>query len=117
MAFDFSKFKKNGGNRVMREGIDTDGNEFVKLSEYVGKKVPVDGFFFTNGEYGKQVVVVSKGKNINMPKRSVEEFEGIASDPEARAEVLAGNLYLTNIAELEATKGRKATIAYDFGTK
>lgn len=121
MAFDFSKFKK-GGNRVVCEGIEIseDKKDFVPLSDYIGKEIHVDGFFFTKSEeYGEQVVVVTeKGKKkVNMPKRCVEEFKEMAEDPDARKEILAGRLYLTNIEKLPGKKGKKDTTIYDYTNK
>ena len=41
----FEKFNKQYQNTV-KEGIDTDSMEFVKLKEFEGKTIKVDGFFF-----------------------------------------------------------------------
>lgn len=112
MSYDFSKLNK-GANGVRPENIDTDDFEFVKLSEFVGKTLPVVGFFYTNGDYGKQVVVITDDCLVNMPARAVEEFEGIEADPDARASVLDGGLVLTDI-EVVKTKRGKDTTVYKF---
>lgn len=112
MSYDFNKLNK-GANGVRPENIDTDDFEFVKLSEYVGKTVPVVGFFYTNGDYGKQVVIITDDCLVNMPARAVEDFEEIEADPDARASVLAGDLVLTDI-EIKKTKRGRDTTIYKF---
>lgn len=104
----FEKFNKQYQNTV-KEGIDTDSMEFVKLKEFEGKTIKVDGFFFTKGEYGKQVVVVGNGCKINMPERAVEIFEDIRNDQEALKAVLEGHLLITNIAPKKAKRGNTYT--------
>lgn len=97
--------------RTVKEGIDSRDYEFKKLSEFVGQTINVDGFFFTTGKYGKAVVVVGNGYNINMPSRAVDQFEVIYNDEQMVAGVLAGHLQITNIKSIEAKNGK--TIAYD----
>lgn len=104
----FEKFNKSYANTV-KEGIDTESMEFVKLKEFEGKTVKVDGFFFTKGDYGKQLVVVGNGYKINMPERAVEMFEEIRSNPEMLQAVLDGHLLITNIAPKKAKKGNTYT--------
>lgn len=104
----FEKFNKSY-TQTVKEGIDTDSMEFVKLKEFEGKTVKVDGFFFTRGDYGKQVVVVGNGYKINMPERAVEMFEEIRSNPEMLEAVLTGHLLITNIAPKKAKKGNTYT--------
>ena len=43
---------------TVKAGIDTTEMDFVKLGEFEGEEIMVDGFFFTDGQYGRQVVVV-----------------------------------------------------------
>ena len=62
---------------TVREGIDTSDIEFRSLKDFCGKRIEVDGFFFPEGKFGKQVVVVGNGFLINMPGRAVEAFEDI----------------------------------------
>lgn len=104
----FEKLNKQYQNTV-KEGIDTDSMEFTKLKEYVGKTIKVDGFFFTKGDYGKQVVVVGNGSKINMPERAVEMFEAIRDDAEMLKAVLEGHLLITNIEPKKAKKGNTVT--------
>lgn len=99
--------KYNRTTSTIREGIDLEGMQFVKLSAFVGKNIKVDGFFFTNGDYGKQVVVVGNGYKINMPARAVEDFESIQKSPEELQAVLDGHLMITNIQALKKTTGYK----------
>lgn len=104
----FEKFNKNYANTV-KEGIDTEEMEFCKLKDFEGKIIKVDGFFFTRGDYGKQVVVVGNGYKINMPERAVEMFEAIRNDEEMLKAVLDGHLLITNIAPKKAKKGNTYT--------
>lgn len=110
MAFSFRKY--NGGTKVLREGFDTDGWDFVPIKEYEGKEIPVNGFFFTEGDYGKQLVIVGDGELVNMPKRAVETFEAIKDDPEAIEAIMGGHLKLTDIKLFKTEKGKKDTYTY-----
>ena len=97
---------------TVREGIDTDKMEFLPIKNFVGQNVLVDGFFFTEGRYGKQVVVVGNGYKINLPSRSTEVFQKIAENEEQLKAVLSGHLKLTNI-KIKDTRNGTTTI-FDF---
>ena len=97
---------------TVREGIDTDAMEFLPIKNFVGQDVLVDGFFFTEGRYGRQVVVVGNGYKINLPSRSTEVFQKIANDPEQLKAVLTGHLKLTNIKMKDTRNG--TTTVFDF---
>jgi len=103
----FEKYNKSVS--TIREGIDLQAMQFVKLAAFEGKTVKVDGFFFTNGDYGKQVVVVGNGYKINMPARAVEQFESIQNTPEELQAVLDGKLLITDIHALKKTTGYRLT--------
>ena len=107
MAYDFNNLNKRS---TVREGIDTQSMEFKPLKEFCGQRVKCDGFFFTDGKYGKQVVVVGSGYLINMPARAVEQFEEIAGNAEAVDAVLKGNLVLKDIKMIDTRNGK--TTAY-----
>lgn len=100
-----SFFNQFNNNQVLREGIDLDQLDFHKLSEYIGGVINVDGYFFTKGRYGKQVVVVGNGAKINMPGYAVEKFERIDENSEAVKRVLNGELAIIDIEELETANG------------
>lgn len=115
MAFNFAKFNK--GTKICRPGVDNSDYEFKKLGDFAGKVIHVDGFFYTEGDFGKQVVVIGEGANINMPGRAVEDFEALGSDEDAVAAVLNGELILTDIRLLPAkSKGKHDTFTYAFGS-
>ena len=99
----------NKGNSYVREGIDTRSQEFAPLKNFIGQTIRVDGFFFTNGDYGKQVVVVGEGFNINMPARALDQFEAIAADPEMVKAVLAGKLIINEIKAGKSKSGKDTT--------
>ncbi len=105
----FNELNTKGKNTV-KEGIDTSDMDFRPLKDFVGKRIKVDGFFFTNGNYGKQVVVVGNGYLINMPARAVEQFEKIYENDEMLEAVLDGNLVIVDIEPLETRNG--STTAY-----
>lgn len=107
MAFNFNKLNKRS---TVREGIDTQEMEFKPLKDFCGQKIICDGFFFTDGKYGKQVVVVGNGYLINMPARAVEQFEEIAANAEAVDAVLEGYLVLKDIKMIDTRNGK--TTAY-----
>lgn len=97
--------KLNNTKRTVREGINTDNMEFQPLRNFIGKIINVDGFFFTNSKYGKQVVVVGNGTLINMPKRTLEQFEAINSNEEMLKAVLDGKLIIKDIEEITTKNG------------
>lgn len=107
----FSKLNKSGA--VVREGINTRDYQFKPLKDFIGRDIPVDGYFFTHGRYGKQVVVVGLGTNINMPARALEQFEAIDADEDLKDAVLRGELVLTGIKDLPEYK----TTAYELTDK
>lgn len=101
-------FNEMNKRRTM-PNVSTDGMDFHKLSEYVGKVVKVDGFFFTNGKFGKQTVVLSNDVLINMPSWATKEFEKIENNDAMLSALLDGKCALTNIA-LKSTPKGDATI-------
>lgn len=102
--------------QTVKDGIKTDEMEFVALydkkrglwPEIIGKEIPVDGFFFVDGKYGKKTVVVGLGKKIELPKRYTDTFLKIRDDKEMLQAVLDGKLKLTDIHEVESDNGKSA---------
>lgn len=106
----FSNLNKR---RTIKDGIETEKMDFRKLSDFCGNEFIVNGFFFTQGKYGKQVVVVaSNGYLINMPARAVEQFEQINGNDVMLDAMLAGKLAIGNIKDINTKNGK--TTAYDF---
>lgn len=105
-----SKFSKFNKKHTVKDGINTENMEFKPLKDFCGKTIPVDGFFFTDGRFGKQAVVVGNGCLINMPARAVEQFEEIAADNDLVEAVLNGELLITDIKMVDTRNGR--TTAY-----
>lgn len=97
---------------TVKEGIDLQALSFVKLHEFVGETIIVDGFFFTNGDYGKQIVVVGNGYKINLPNRYVEAFEQIQATDWMLEAMFNGHMALTNIRDIKAKQGY--TTVFDF---
>ena len=102
--------KLNKGKVTVKEGINTKAQEFVPLKTFTGETIIVDGFFFTSGDYGRQVVVVGNGYNINMPKRAVEQFEQIRDDDEMLQALLEGHLAIDGVKEIKTKNGK--TVSY-----
>lgn len=100
----------NGTKKAIRDGIDTRAMQFAPLKDFIGREFVVDGFFFTNGKYGKQVVIVGAGSLINFPNRAVKTFESIESDPQKLDAVLNGHLKITDIKMGETRNG--STVFY-----
>lgn len=98
-------------SKVIMDGIDTKDWKFDNIKNFCGKTVPVKGFFFTQGDYGEQVVIVSDNILINMPVRAVKEFQDIKANAEYVAALKAGKMYFDNIHEEEFKKGKGT--AYD----
>ena len=107
----FNELNKQFTNTV-KEGINTDDMEFAPLKDFVGKTIKVDGFFFTKGQYGEQVVVVGNNKKINMPKRATDTFKAIRGNEFMLKAVLDGKLEIINITPVKSKNGAD-TIAYE----
>lgn len=108
--FNFNKFNRRS---TVRSGIDTRAMTFKPLKDFVGHEVPCDGFFFTDGKYGKQTVVVGCGYLINMPGWATPQFEAIAEDRDALDAVMHGELALVDIHEITTKNG--STTTYSLG--
>ena len=107
-------FKELNSVRTIKEGIKLEDLQFRKLKEFAGKTLAVDGFFYTNGDYGRQLVVVARdnegGWKVNMPNRAIDQFEAIKADKDMLKAVLEGHLQITDISE--AKVGRGVTTVY-----
>ena len=107
-------FKELNSVRTIKEGIRLEDLQFRKLKDFVGKTLYVDGFFFTNGDYGKQLVVVARdnegGWKVNMPNRAIDQFEAIKADKDMLKAVLEGHLQIVDIQEQKL--GRGSTTLY-----
>lgn len=110
MAFNFNNLNKRS---TVREGIDTREMEFKPLKDFCGGKIKCDGFFFTDGKYGKQVVLVGNGFLINMPNRAVKQFEEIAANAEAVDAVLTGHLVIKDIKMIDTRNGKTTAYTLD----
>lgn len=100
----------NRYQNTVKAGIDTAEMEFRALKDFIGATLHVDGFFFNEGKYGKQVVVVANGWLINMPSRAVEQFETISKNEELLNAMLGGHLAIDGIKMVDTKNG--TTTAY-----
>lgn len=98
-------FNELNKKRTIKEGLELSTMPFVKLRDLIGREIRVDGFFFTEGDYGKQVVVVGNAMKINMPARAVAMFEDIRANEQMVNALLEGHCKLTNIREGQTKKG------------
>lgn len=105
----FEKF-----NRVstVKEGIDLSTMEFKKLREFTGQEVYVDGFFFTHGKYGEQLVVVGNGYKINMPNKAVEDFKKMMEDKPTLDAIMNGHLKISSIVLQNTPRGERLNYVY-----
>lgn len=111
------KFSELNFKRTVNENIDTSKNVFIKLTEYANEHetAVIKGFFFTNGDYGKQVVAVTDKYNINMPSFAIPIFEEIESDKELLNELVNGaGATIGNFRLIPAKKGKHESISFDF---
>lgn len=110
-----SRFEKFNKKRTVNESINTDELEFMPLKEFINEDVQIFGFFFTDGDFGRQVVLVSKDALINMPARAVADFEVMLSDDETVDAIINGELTLRVGDIIKAKKkGRKDTVAFEY---
>ena len=109
----FTDFNKKS---TIAEEINIEENEFIKLADYADKNktATVKGFFFTDGDYGKQVVAVTDGYNINMPARCVEMFEAIAKSDELLDTMKSGKAKIGHFKKVAGKNGRHGTVVFDW---
>lgn len=109
-------FKELNRKTTIKEGIDLEKLDFRKLKDFTGEDLAVDGFFFTHGDYGEQLVVVARtlGKvhaltqgayKVNMPNRAISVFKEIQDNKEMLDAVLNGHLMITGIEERKLNRG------------
>lgn len=106
----FNEMNKKA-TRTVNESINTKELPWTKLKEFIGRDIQIFGYFFTNGDYGKQLVCVSEDYLINMPNRYVRQFEDF--DDDIKNGIVNGGLTLSNIREYVSKTGRK-TVTFDF---
>lgn len=100
--------------RTIRQGIDLSTLAFKPIKEFIGQDIRVDGFFFTEGRFGKQVVIVGNGAKINLPARYVKTFELVQDTPNLLQGVLDGKMVLKNVKATNTRNG--STTTFDFAT-
>lgn len=100
---------------TVMDGVKLDEMEFAPLKSFAGEELAVEGFFFTEGQYGRQVVVVANGTKINFPARAVDEFQKIADNDAMLDAVLTGHLAINDIHMIKTKNG--STVAYKFADR
>lgn len=95
----------NNYKQTVKEDIKLENLPYKPLKDFVGYTLFVDGFFFTNGKYGKQTVVVANGCKINMPSRATKQFEEIYEDEDMLNAVLNGKLCIVDIKMVDTKNG------------
>lgn len=98
-------FSEYNYKNTVKDGINTDDMPFAPLKQFVGDILHVDGFFFTSGKYGEQVVVIANGYKINFPKRATDVFKKISENEEQLDAVLTGHLAIGDIKIVETRNG------------
>lgn len=93
-------------------GIDTKGMKFNKLGNVFNHGVTTvncNGFFFTTGEYGTQVVAIGDTELYNLPKAKVEVVKEMIKDADTVNAIKNKKLAL-HIREYTNTQGK---VCYD----
>jgi hypothetical protein len=98
--------------QTVREGVNTEELPFAKIGEFEGETIKVDGFFFTKGQFGEQVVVVGNGYKINMPGWCVDDFKKFRDTDAILKNILEGHLSLTEIKRSSTKKGYTYSFKY-----
>lgn len=106
----FDRFNRKS---TVKEGMDLQSMEFKNIRDFEGQTIHVDGFFFTRGKYGEQVVVVGNGYKINMPGKAVEDFKNIQEDERLLNAVLDGQMTITNINVRTTPRGIRVSYKYN----
>lgn len=83
---------------------------FVNLKDYVGKEIKVEGYVFSEGNWGTQVAIIAQGKKINLPKRYAEKF--LAFTDEEKKAVIDGKLILKDIKEMNTNNGTTTVFTF-----
>lgn len=109
--------EKNMINGVMPAEINAKELEFEPLKAMINKNLVVNGFFFSTGRFGEQVVIIATDEDgvihkLNMPKRACDTFKGIVEKDEEKKAVLDGHCGINNIRMIDTKNG--TTVAYDF---
>lgn len=107
--------KLNQNVRTVKSDIDLSVLPFKSIKDYIGQDIAVDGFFFTEGRYGKQVVIVGNGAKINIPSRYVKQFELVQESSDMLDAVLKGQLVLKNVKASNTRNG--STTTFEFATR
>lgn len=115
MAFDFATLNSSDHKKTVRDGISTKELPEVKISDFIGKEIPVDGFFINSGKNGDWVVVITDGKKVSMPTQYTDQFKAIRDNDEALKAMMDGKLKLVNIRAY-TTKEKRNTHLLDFAT-
>lgn len=105
-------FENFNRKNTVRDGIDLGSMEFKNIRDFVGQDIYVDGFFFTHGKYGEQVVVVGNGYKINMPGKAVEDFKKMQEDAGLLDAILNGRLMITSIHVKTTPRGSMVLYLY-----
>lgn len=105
-------FEKFNRVNTVKEGLDLSSMEFKKLREFAGQEIHVDGFFFTHGMYGEQLVVVGNGYKINMPGKAVNDFKKMMEDKPTLEAILSGHLKITSIVVKSTPRGERLDWIY-----
>lgn len=106
----FENLNKSGASVVPATIKDLKELPFKSLKDYIGKEITVEGYFFTEGNWGKQVSIISEGVKINMPKRCVEDF--LSMTEEQKKAILDKKLKLTDIKEGKTKNGTTTIFKY-----
>ena len=109
----FEQLNQNN-TKTIRQGIDLATLTFKPIKDFIGQDIHVDGFFFTEGRFGKQVVIVGNGAKINLPARYVKVFELVQDSPDLLQGVLDGKMLLKNVKETNTRNG--STTTFEFAT-
>ena len=101
--------------RTIKQGVDLTAYPFKPIKDFIGGDIHVEGFFFTEGRFGRQVVAVGNGAKINLPARYVNTFELVQDTPELLQGVLDGKMVLKNVKTVNTRNC--STTTFDFATE
>lgn len=117
----YNNFFGLGGNSTstIATDFDTKKAKFVKLLACGGKEFRLYGYMITKpGKFGKGIAFCATEIGgdgspvmIDLPKRYLDIFSGYA--PDQIALLTSGRMKATNIRELPARDGQKATFVFD----
>lgn len=105
-----SEKTRGGGRNTLPNNFKLEGVSFIKAKDLVGDlfdPMPLVGYFFKNGKFGKEIALVAKRSGelvgINIPNWYIGIFENLTDDEVQ--EILDGKQAIESVEAFETQSG------------